>query len=60
MKLTAKSGAGSFKGAFVVRDKDGKPKFDDPNSVPQIILDALSPADLEYLEQLRQQSPKEK
>ena len=38
---------------FIVRDKDGNPKFDDPDNVPQIVLDALSEQDKAYLETLK-------
>jgi len=37
----------------IVRDKDGNPKFDDPDNVPPEILAALSPEDIDYLNTLR-------
>ena len=40
-------------GVFILRDTHGRPKFDDPFSVPEAILDALTPNDIEYLEQLK-------
>ena len=40
--------AGKFRGFGLVRDKDGKPKVDDPDSLPQEIRDILT--DEEYLE----------
>jgi len=39
----------------IVRDKDGNPRFDDPDNVPEIVLAALSEQDLEYLHKLRNQ-----
>lgn len=40
-------------GVAIVRDKQGNPKFDDPHNVPQKVIDALTPKDLEYLERLK-------
>ena len=37
----------------IVRDKDGNPRFDDPDNVPEIILQSLTEKDLEYLNTLR-------
>ncbi len=37
----------------IVRDKDGNPRFDDPNNVPAEVLAALTQKDLEYLNTLR-------
>ena len=53
-ELVAQSGKATFKGVFVTRDQDGNPKFDDPNAVPQKILDVLSENDKKYLETLKQ------
>ena len=39
----------------IVRDQAGNPKFDDPHNVPEAILQALTPSDLEYLNKLRNQ-----
>ena len=48
--------SGTWKGVFIVRDGDtGRPLFDDPNNVPQAILDALSEDDLTYLETLKEE-----
>ena len=33
----------------LVRDKDGRPKVDDPRSLPQQIIDQLSQEDREWL-----------
>lgn len=55
--LVASSGsAGTWKGVFILRDRDGKPKFDDPHNVPEEILKVLSPEDLEHLEILKGES----
>ena len=43
-----------IKGVFILRDKDGKPKFDDPHNVPPLVLAALNEDDLKHLEKLRQ------
>jgi len=49
-----------LKGVFILRDKDGNPKFDDPMNVPMEILEALSVNDLNYLAKLQyEQSRKE-
>lgn len=40
----------------IVRDKDGKPKFDDPMNVPQEILDVLTPEDFDHLTQLQREA----
>ena len=37
----------------IIRDKDGNPRFDDPNNVPPEVLAALTPKDIEYLKTLR-------
>ena len=47
--------AGAWRGVYIVRDKDGNPKFDDPHNVPQELLDALTEQDLQYLEALKQE-----
>ena len=39
---------GKFKGFGLVRDKNGKPKIDDPETLPQQIKDMLT--DEEYFE----------
>jgi len=53
--LVAKSGNGTFVATFIVRDKDGKPKFTDPDNVPEKILEHLTDSDKEYLETLKQE-----
>lgn len=40
---------------MIVRDKDGNPKFDDPMNVPDKVMMALSPEDLEYLVTLQRE-----
>lgn len=45
--------AGTFKGVFLLRDSSGNVKYDDPHNVPQQIIDALTPADLEHLDKLK-------
>ena len=53
-ELVAKaSRAGTYKGTFVIRDKNGNPKFDDPSNVPQKILDVLTEDDKKYLDSLK-------
>jgi len=37
----------------IIRDKDGNPRFDDIHNVPDVIIKALTPSDLEYLNKLR-------
>lgn len=39
----------------IVRDKDGNPRFDDPHNVPAVIMQSLTPSDIEYLNKLRNQ-----
>ena len=39
----------------IVRDKDGNPRFDDIFNVPAVIMQSLTPQDLEYLNKLRNQ-----
>lgn len=54
IQMLAKSGsAGTWGGIFITRDKDGKPKFDDPNAVPQEVLDVLTEDDKKHLESLK-------
>lgn len=55
MQITAKAGRGRFVGVAIVRDKDGNPKFDDPNNVPQVVFDQLTDADKAYLKTLKQE-----
>ena len=40
-----KTQPGKFRAFGLVRDKDGKPKFDDPNNIPQPIWDMLTEAE---------------
>lgn len=55
MKLDAKSSDAHTVMVAIVRDKDGNPKFDDPDNVPDVVLKALTPKDLDYLEKLREE-----
>ena len=48
MTHTLKVGEGKWTGYCLVRDKDGKPKIDDPATLPQQIRDMLT--DDEYFE----------
>jgi len=48
-----KSESGTWKGVYLVRDINGHVKYDDPNNVPQEILNVLTPEDLDYLETLK-------
>lgn len=40
--MRANSGFGRFKGYVLIRDKNGKPKIDDPMKIPQEIFDMLT------------------
>ena len=42
MSGKATSGRGKWTGYALVRDKDGRPKFDDLNNIPQQIWDMLT------------------
>lgn len=52
-KFVAAAQDGTVKLVALVRDRDGKPKFDDPNNVPQIIMDMLTAEDKAYLATLQ-------
>jgi hypothetical protein len=52
----AKASRGKVKMVAIVRDSEGKPKFDDPHNVPQAILDVLTEDDLRHLEKLKQET----
>jgi len=47
--VKAKAAHGKFKGYALVRDKDGHPKVDDLNSLPNEIKQQLTQEDWEYL-----------
>lgn len=52
-QLIAAALDGTVKLVALVRDKDGKPKFDDPHNVPDVIMDMLTDDDKAYLETLK-------
>lgn len=51
INTTAKTG--TMKGYAIVRDKDGRPKFDNPHNIPKQILDVLTDDDKAYIEELK-------
>ena len=53
--LRARASQGNVKLVSVVRDPQGRPRFDDPHNVPQEILDVLTEEDLKYLAALREE-----
>ncbi|MDH3375366.1 MAG: SDR family oxidoreductase [Gammaproteobacteria bacterium] len=55
-KLVAAAQDGEVHLVALVRDPQGRPKFDDPNNVPQAILDVLTEDDLRYLETLKSEA----
>jgi hypothetical protein len=57
MGLRAVSGQASFKGVWLVRNKEGQVTYSDPHNVPQAIIDVLTEDDLKHLELLREQTP---
>lgn len=42
-----------IKGFSIVRDSEGKPKFDNWFEIPEVLKSALTEADWEYIEQKR-------
>ena len=47
---SAKSGEVRWTGTILVRDKNGKPKFDDINNIPQTLWDMLTEDEQQEIE----------
>lgn len=57
MTTQTKEAKGKPRGFVLVRDKDGNPKFDSYNSIPQEIFNQLSPKDQEFINRKRAEKP---
>ena len=55
-QANAKAKAGKIKGYGLVRDKDGRPKFDDIHNIPTPIWDMLTAAEQQEIENERNSS----